>query len=197
MLRRRGGPDELDKGLTVIEQSVQAQAALIDDLLVASRMASDRIRLDAVPLDLAAVVDAAVESARPAFADKQIEVRQVFEPVGAMKGDPTRLRQVLGKLLANAAKFTPQGGHVEVAMRPSRGFAVVSVSDDGAGIAPARLPQVFDRWRDPAAAREHGGLGLGLAIARHLVELHGGEIEATSEGEGRGATFAVRLPLAD
>lgn len=196
MLRRRNGQEELEKGLSVIEQSVQAQASLIDDLMVASRMASDRIRLDVGPLELAGIVDGAIESMRPAFADKHVELRTEFEPVGAMRGDPMRVRQVVGNLLANALKFTPRGGHVEVSLRPSHGVALLTVTDSGAGIAPDLLPHVFERFqRNREAGRSHGGLGLGLAIARHLARLHGGDIEAQSAGEGRGAAFTVRLPL--
>jgi signal transduction histidine kinase len=115
-----------------------------------------------------------------------------------VNGDATRLLQVLGNLLTNAVKFTPPCGEVEVSLKQSRGWAVITVADNGKGIAPDLLPHVFDRFRqDPSAARVHGGLGLGLAIARHLVELHAGEIDAQSTGEGKGAAFTVRLPLAE
>lgn len=198
MLRRHGGEEERERGLDVIEQSVNAQSQLIDDLLVASRMASGRIRLNVESLDPAAVIDAAVQSVRPAAADKGLRLTKIMQPVGGpLRGDPTRLHQVLCNLLTNAIKFTPDGGDVEIALRPSPGQALISVKDTGVGIAPEFLPHVFDRFRqDPRAARAYDGVGLGLAIARHLVELHGGEITAQSEGEGRGATFTVRLPLA-
>jgi signal transduction histidine kinase len=198
MLRRRGGQEELEKGLDVIEQSVQVQAKLIEDLLMMSRMASNHVRLEMEPVDLRAVVSAAVETTRPALADKEIRLAtSVGQAVGPVRGDAMRLQQVLCNLVTNAIKFTPAGGAIEIALSASRGQAVLQVSDTGEGIAPELLPHVFDRFRqDPSAARGHGGLGLGLAIARHLVELHGGEIEARSEGEGRGATFTVRLPLA-
>jgi signal transduction histidine kinase len=177
---------------------VQVQARLIEDLLVASRMASDKVRLEMGQVDLPAVIDAAVESLRPSIAEKGITLLKLLQPVDPVRGDPTRLQQVICNLLTNAIKFTPGGGQVEIALRVSRGRAVMSVRDTGAGISPQFLPHVFDRFRQaPSAAREHGGLGLGLAIARHLVELHGGEITAASEGEGRGATFTVRLPIAD
>jgi signal transduction histidine kinase len=198
MLRRDLGPEEMAKGLDVIEQSVQVQAKLIEDLLVMTRMASNKIRLDVQPVDLPAVIDAAVESVRPAAAEKGIKLRKLLDlPAPPIRGDATRVQQVLSNLLTNAVKFTPGGGEVEVSLKRSRGWAVIDVRDTGVGIAPAFLPHVFDRFRQgPAATRAHGGLGLGLAIARHLVELHGGEIDGHSEGEGRGATFTVRLPLA-
>lgn len=197
MLRRRSGRDEVDRGLDVIEQSAQIQAKLIEDLLVASRMSSSGTRLNIEPIDLSEVVKTAVESVRPALADKEIGLSvSDHGPVGPVRGDAMRLQQVLGNLLTNAVKFTPRGGRIAVSLGRSRGWAVIAVKDTGIGIAPQFLPHVFDRFRqDPSAARTHGGLGLGLAIARHLVELHGGEIEAESEGEGRGATFTVRLPL--
>jgi signal transduction histidine kinase len=198
MLRcRSGDEEELERGLDVIEQSAQVQAKLIEDLLVASRMASNRIRLDIRQVDLPALIDAAVESVRPAASEKDIALVKFLQPVGPARGDPTRLRQVICNLLTNAIKFTPRGGRVEITLRPSHGWAALSVRDTGMGIAPEFLPKVFDRFSQAPAAPSEGGLGLGLAIARHLAELHGGEITAASEGEGRGATFTVRLPLVE
>jgi signal transduction histidine kinase len=202
MLRRGLGEEETERGLDVIEQSVQVQAKLIDDLIVASRMASNKIRLDIGPVDLRAVVESAAESVRPMAADKDLALAIRMDAanghVGPLSGDPTRLQQVLCNVLTNAVKFTPCGGKIDIALASSRGWAIVSVKDTGAGIAPGFLPHVFERFRQgPSAARAHGGLGLGLAIARHLVELHDGEITAESEGEGCGATFTVRLPLPD
>jgi signal transduction histidine kinase len=198
LLRRRAGQEEFERGLDVIEQSVQVQARLIDDLLVASRMASDQIRLDLQPVDLLSVIDAAVETVRPAFAEKGLDLAQALQPVGPLHGDRTRLQQVLCNLLTNALKFTPGGGRVEISLRPAQGWVVVCVRDSGVGIAPQLLPHVFDRFKQgPAVPRRYGGVGLGLAIARRLVELHGGEIAAQSEGEGCGASFTVRLPLAE
>lgn len=197
MLRRHGGQDELDRGLEVIEESVHLQSRLIDDLVVASRMGSGDIRLHTELVDLARVVDTAVDSVRPAVVDKGILLSKILQPVGPVRGDRTRLQQVLCNLLTNAVKFTPAGGEVEIALRPANGRAVVTVRDSGLGIAPEFLPQVFDRFKQAPAARGYGGLGLGLTIARHLVQLHGGDIAAHSEGEGRGATFIVRLPVAD
>jgi signal transduction histidine kinase len=199
MLRRNADEEDMQKGLEVIEQSVHVQAKLIDDLLMMSRMASNKIVLDMQPLNLAELVETAVEAVRPAAQDKGIRlVKSLNAQPLAVNGDATRLLQVLGNLLTNAVKFTPPCGEVEVSLKQSRGWAVITVADNGKGIAPDLLPHVFDRFRqDPSAARVHGGLGLGLAIARHLVELHAGEIDAQSAGEGKGAAFTVRLPLAE
>jgi signal transduction histidine kinase len=199
MLRRNADEEDMQKGLEVIEQSVHVQAKLIDDLLMMSRMASNKIVLDMQPLSLAELVETAVEAVRPAAQDKGIRlVNSLNAQPLAVNGDATRLLQVLGNLLTNAVKFTPPCGEVEVSLKQSRGWAVITVADNGKGIAPDLLPHVFDRFRqDPSAARVHGGLGLGLAIARHLVELHAGEIDAQSAGEGKGAAFTVRLPLAE
>ena len=199
MLRERGTDADVDSGLAVIEQSAHVQMKLIEDLLVLTRMADNRIALDREPLDPRSVIDAALDALVPAAIGKDLRItKQLDANAQPVRCDPLRLQQVMTNLLTNALKFTPPGGTVTVTLKRSRGWAVISVADSGAGIAPDFLPHVFDRFRqDPATARSHGGLGLGLAIARHLVELHGGEIEAHSPGEGRGATFVVRLPLAD
>jgi signal transduction histidine kinase len=199
LLAQRGSEEEFRKGLEVIEQSAEVQGKLIQDLLVMSRMASNRMSFDLAQVDLREVIDAAVDAVRPAADAKRMRLRKVIDSsAGPVRGDATRLLQVLSNLLTNALKFTPQGGWIEVSLQRTGGWAQVEVADSGSGIAPEFLPHVFDRFRqDPATAQQHGGLGLGLAIARHLVELHGGEIEARSGGEGRGATFTVRLPLAD
>lgn len=199
LLRQHAQGEDLQKGLEVIEQSVQVQARLIEDLLMMSRMASNKIALDLQRLDLRALIDTSIEAVRPAAQDGGIRLHKSLDahPL-AVNGDATRLQQVFGNLLTNSVKFTPRGGEVHVSLKASRGWAVATVVDSGSGIAPELLPHVFDRFRqDPSAARLHGGLGLGLAIARHLVELHAGEIDARSAGEGEGATFTVRLPLAE
>jgi len=198
MLRRHGSEEELDKGLDVIEESAQVQAKLIEDLLVVSRMASNKIHLHLQSVEPRRFIDAAVEAAHPAAIAKNLRIRKVLDlSAGPVLGDATRLRQVMCNLLTNAMKFTPEGGSIEVALRRAGGFAVISVTDSGMGISPEFLPHVFERFRqDPEAARNHGGLGLGLAIVRQLVMLHGGDISAQSEGQERGATFTVRLPLA-
>ncbi|WP_061502496.1 sensor histidine kinase [Ramlibacter tataouinensis] len=198
MLRRHGSEEELDKGLEVIEQSAQVQAKLIEDLLDMSRMASNKIRLHLQSVEPRRFIDAAVEAAWPAAAAKDIRIGKVLDlTAGPVLGDVTRLSQVMCNLLTNAVKFTPEGGSIEVTLRSADGYAVILVRDSGIGIAPEFLPQVFERFQqDPATAGGHGGLGLGLAIARQLVALHGGDISASSDGPGRGATFTVRLPLA-
>lgn len=199
MLRRRGGQEEFDKGLDVIEHSVHAQARLIEDLLEFARMTSGRIELDLHPVEPRSFIDAAVAAIVPDAQAKEISVRKVLDlTVGPVCGDANRLQQVMLRLLSNAVKFTPEGGAIEVALRAGEGRAEISVSDTGAGIAPALLPHIFDRFGPPEGQPRppRGGLGLGLVLARHLVELHGGRISADSPGEGRGATFTVSLPLA-
>jgi signal transduction histidine kinase len=149
------------------------------------------------PVDLANVAHRAVEAIAPAAAAKKIDVEVRARNPIAVVGDPGRLRQVVWNVLSNAVKFTPVGGHVTVAVTAVDGHAELHVADTGMGIPQGFLPYVFDKFRqaDGSYTREHGGLGLGLAIARHLIELHGGTIEARSAGEGTGATFVVRLPL--
>ena len=199
MLRRRGSEEEFERGLDVIEHSVQVQSRLIEDLLDMSRITSGQLRLDIRPVEARSFIDAAVETVRLAADAKEISIRKVLDlAVPPVAGDPTRLQQVMVNLLSNAVKFTPAGGSVEVALRAAGGRADISVSDTGTGIAPDFLPHVFDRFRQghPATNRRQGGLGLGLAIVKHLMELHGGEVRAQSPGEGRGATFTLSLPLA-
>ena len=199
LLRRRPAQEELDKGLDIIEQSVQVQARLIDELLDASRLASGQLRLDLQPIEPRSLIDAAVEAIGPAAQAREIGIRKVLDlTVRPVLGDATRLEQVLAQLLSNAVKFTPAKGSIEVALRSADRMAEISVSDTGSGIAPGLLPHVFERCRPDgdAAARRKGGLGLGLAIARQLAELHGGQLRAESQGEGRGATFVLRLPYA-
>lgn len=199
MLRNAASAEAFESGLTVIEQSAQLQAKLIEDLLLMARMASKGIPLQLQLLDPRDVIDAAIDALRPVADAKGMRLRKAFDPqAGLVRGDPARLQQVIGNLLANAVKFTPPGGMVQVSLVRSRGWAVITVTDDGVGIAPEFLSQVFDRFKqDPSTAHWHSGLGLGLAIARQLVDLHGGEIEAQSDGEGRGASFVVRLPLVE
>ena len=199
MLRRRGGEEEFNRGLDVIEQSVQLQAKLIEDLLDMSRMTSGQISLDQESLEPRGFIDAAVEIIRPAAEEKRIRIDKVLDlSAGPLSGDTRRLQQIMVNLLANAVKFTPADGHIRIALQRVDGWAEIRVADTGIGIPPDFLPHVFDRFSqaDPAAGRRHGGLGLGLAIARHLAQLHGGELRAESAGEGQGATFVLRLPLA-
>jgi signal transduction histidine kinase len=183
--------------LEVIERNARLQAHLVEDLLDVSRVITGRFRIDVRPVSLGPVVSAAVESMRPAADAKRLRVEASTDPeIGQVSGDATRLQQVVWNLLSNAIKFTPEGGRVDVRLGRAGAHAEIRISDTGAGIAPQFLPFVFDRFRqaDMTSTRVHGGMGLGLGIARHLVELHGGTIEAASEGEGRGATFTVRLP---
>jgi PAS domain S-box-containing protein len=194
-----GGLDEetYRDALDSLERSTRAQAKLIEDLLDESRIAAGKLRLDLRALDLGALVDEAVRMARPSAEAKQITLS--FDAAAdccASFGDPGRLQQVIGNLLGNAIKFTPEGGGVDVRIRPASSFAIIEVTDSGQGIDPALLPHVFDRFRQGDAQGERkSGLGLGLAIVRHLVEMHGGSVSAGSDGEGKGASFTIRLPL--
>src|SRR6185436_6152278 len=183
--------------IDAIERNAQAQARIVDDILDVARGIAGNVKLEMLPLDLAAVAHGGVEAIAPTAAGKKIvlDVRAA-RPVMVM-GDQGRLRQVVWNLLSNGVKFTPAGGRVTVTVRAEDGQAELQVTDTGMGIPEAFLPFVFDKFRqaDASFTRQHGGLGLGLAIARHLIELHGGSIEARSAGEGTGATFVVRLPL--
>lgn len=184
--------------IETIARNARSQGQLIDDLLEVSRIITGKVRLDFSPCDLPPVIDAAVESVRPAAEAKGVRLQiQLDTNAGAVFGDRERLQQVFWNLAANAVKFTPSGGFVLVCLLRTNSHAEISVADSGAGIKPDFLPYVFDRFRqaDGSTSRAHGGLGLGLAIVRHLVELHGGVVFADSAGEGQGATFTVRLPL--
>ena len=186
------------RALGMIERSTKTLAQLIDDLLDVSRIIAGKLRIEPRPVDLPAVVDAALAAAQLPAEGKNIRIDYVVEAsLDPVSGDPGRLQQVVGNLLANAIKFTPEGGRVEVKLGRSRSHARLVVSDSGTGIDPAFLPYIFERFRqaDSTSTRTQKGLGLGLAITRHLVELHGGSIEASSPGPGEGATFTVNLPL--
>ncbi|HZG51073.1 MAG TPA: ATP-binding protein [Pyrinomonadaceae bacterium] len=194
MLDEKGQRHALD----VIEASARAQAQLIGDLLDISRIISGKLRLDVQPLELAPVIAAAMDVVHPAAEAKSIRlVSRIGRGVGTVSGDPDRMQQVVWNLLSNAVKFTSEGGSVEVSLKRAGAHAEIIVKDNGAGIDPDFLPHVFEHFRqaDSTSTRKHGGLGLGLAIVRRLVELHGGTVAAESEGEGRGATFRIRLPL--
>jgi PAS domain S-box-containing protein len=186
------------RALETIERNARAQTQLIDDLLDTSRIITGKLRLDVRPVDLASVVAAATETARPAAEARDIRLRTLLDTqAGLISGDPDRLQQVVWNLLSNAIKFTPKGGSVEVRLGRTAAHVEITVTDTGRGIAPEFLPHVFDRFRqaDQTTTRTHGGLGLGLAIVRQLVELHGGSVQVESEGEGRGTSFNVSLPL--
>jgi signal transduction histidine kinase len=189
-----------ERAIRVIERNASAQMRLIDDLLDVSRIITGKLRIDARPVELAQVIAQAVESVRPAAEARGVGLRAEYDPeTGLVFGDPARLQQVVWNLLSNAVKFTPGGGRVEVRLASAGRYAEVSVTDTGEGINEAFLPYVFDRFRQAKGGRSQGsgGLGLGLAIVRQLVELHGGEVRAESEGEGRGATFRIRIPLSE
>jgi hypothetical protein len=186
------------RGLDVIERNVKVQAQLIEDLLDVSRIVSGKLRIDLRPVELGPVVEAAVEAVRPAATNKRITlVVDLPAPPVFVSGDAERLQQVVWNLLANAVKFTPNEGRVRLRMEASGDAARLEVVDDGIGIAPEFLPHVFERFRqaENGSARAHGGLGIGLAIARHIVEAHQGALEAASDGLGKGARFTVALPL--
>ncbi|MGH9940904.1 MAG: PAS domain-containing protein [Pyrinomonadaceae bacterium] len=199
MLRAGGlGPEVVPRALATIERNAEAQNQLIEDILDVSRIITGKLRLETRPVNLVAVIDAAVDVVRPALGAKRILLKTKFDPDAALvSGDTSRLQQVVWNLLSNAVKFTPAEGEIVVRLARARGHAEISVRDTGEGISPEFLPYVFERFRQAQGGtnRRHGGLGLGLAIVRHLVELHGGAVGAASEGEGRGATFTVRLPL--
>ena len=191
-------PPQVTRGLEIIERNARAQTRIIDDLLDMSRIVAGTTRLEVRPVDLRKVVDSAVAPLSPAANAKRIAIETVAaEPVGSVPCDPNRLQQVIWNLLSNAVKFTPEGGRIEVRVERAQQHAQIQVSDSGIGIDPAFLPFVFDRFRqaDPSITRSHAGLGLGLSICKHLVELHGGTIHASSDGIDKGSTFTVRLPL--
>lgn len=197
----RGGalPEEKrDHALDVIERNAQAQSHLVAELLDISQVVTGQIRISPTEVDLSHIVDRAIEGLRPAAAAKHIAFEVDVERAHAvMSGDADRLHQVISSLVANAVKFTPKGGLVRLQLRRVDSDIELTVEDNGVGIAGEFLPHIFESCRqsDTSASRPHGGLGIGLSIARHLVELHGGSIEASSSGPGRGAKFVVRLPV--
>jgi len=185
------------KALGVIERNTRVQAQLIEDLLDISRIVTGKLRLDMKPLSFKAVVNVAVESVRPVAERSDVRLELALEEDATVKGDQARMQQVVWNLLANAIKFTPAGGWIRVTVSRHDDRISAAVTDSGAGISPEFLPYVFDRFRqeDGAPTREHAGLGIGLSIVRHLVELHGGTVSARSEGEGKGASFVVDFPV--
>lgn len=198
LLRMDPTPEMLDRALDVLERNISAHTQLTEDLVDVSRVITGRMRLAVEPVDLAEIVTQAVESIRPAADGKGLRLEVVVDSGGCIvNADPDRMLQVVWNLLSNAAKFTPRGGRVQVVVRRVNSHAEILVSDTGEGIDAAVLPYVFDRFRqaDGTTTRRHGGLGLGLAIVRHLVELHGGVVVAYSDGPDRGATFTVNLPM--
>jgi signal transduction histidine kinase/FixJ family two-component response regulator len=191
-------PVSLARGLEVIERNARAQARLMEDLLDVSRIISNKLVLERQAVRLRDTLSAAVEDMRPAAAGKRVEIDREGDADPWIAGDPSRLRQVVSNLLSNAIKFTPVDGRIRLRLDASGDEAEIAVTDTGRGIAPDFLPHLFERFRqaESSTTRSHGGLGIGLAIVRHLVELQGGRVWATSDGEGRGATFELRFPLA-
>jgi PAS domain S-box-containing protein len=189
---------EATRAIAAIERNARAQRQIVEDVLDVSRIITGKLRLEMRPVELRALVQDAVESVRPAAEAKGVYLSMLLAPdAGEVTADPDRLQQVMWNLLSNAVKFTTAGGRVEVELRRDGARNTLRVSDTGEGIAPEFLPHVFDRFRqaDMGTTRQHGGLGLGLAIVRHLVELHGGEVTAESAGRGLGSTFTLSLPL--
>jgi PAS domain S-box-containing protein len=186
------------RALQTIERNTELQVALVEDILDASRIASGKMRITLRPISLVQVIQAAVDTVRPAAEQKEIAIEASLAPeADQATGDPDRLQQVVWNLLANAIKFTPRGGHVEVTLKRIDSRVHIRVADDGRGIPPAFLPHVFERFRqaESSSTRTQSGLGLGLSIVRSVVESHGGTVSVASAGEGRGTTFVVQLPL--
>jgi signal transduction histidine kinase/ActR/RegA family two-component response regulator len=196
----RGGLDDamVDRAIATIERNAKAQAQLIEDLLDVSRAISGKLRLNVKPIQLIPVVKAAIDSVNPAFEAKGVQLELGFDAASVrIVGDENRLQQVFWNLLTNAMKFTPKGGHVQITVERIESQARVIVSDTGDGITPEFLPHVFEPFRqaDGSITKGHGGLGLGLAIVRRLVEMHGGTISVMSGGRRQGATFTVSIPI--
>lgn len=191
------GGDAVARGFDVLERSVHLQAKLIEDLLDVSRIIAGKLRMEKRRVDLATIAGAAVDAARPAARTKNVALSATIEPALVLEADPQRLQQVISNLLNNALKFTPGRGSIRVTVFRAGNAANVAIQDSGIGVSRELLPRVFDRFQqgDSSTTRTHAGLGLGLAIVKHLVERHGGRIVAASEGEGRGSTFTVTLPL--
>jgi PAS domain S-box-containing protein len=197
--------EKTERAVATIDRNARLLSQLIDDLLDIARILRGKLSLNVAPLNLELVIEAAIETVQTAAEAKSIAIKTNFSPVGQIRGDFTRMQQIMWNLLTNAVKFTPDGGIVEIQLQqisdggefPKGNRAQISVSDTGKGISAEFLPHVFEYFRqaDASVTRNHGGLGLGLAIVRHLVELHGGEVAVTSPGVGQGATFIVQLPL--
>ncbi len=191
-------PEEIAEGIDAIERNAQLQSQMIADLLDVARITSGKLQLEVRPVDLAALIEAVASDAAPAAGANGIcvvaDLRQPIEPV---EGDSVRLQQVIRNLVNNAVKFTPAGGKVELALRRIGPNVEISVTDNGEGIAPEFLPRIFERFLqgDASTNRRHGGLGLGLAIVRQIIEMHGGNVRAESEGLGKGSRFVVQLPV--
>ena len=196
--RSKPSPDTLHQGLETIERNARIQVQLIEDLLDVRRIEEGKLRLDVKQVALSEVVELALGSIRPAADAKQIRIQTLLDRDGDyVNGDPGRLQQIVWNLLSNAVKFTPKGGRIQVVLERVNSHASLTISDTGEGITPEFLPHAFDRFRqaDQSTTRAYGGMGLGLSIVKHLVELHGGTVRVTSDGRGRGSSFVVELPL--
>lgn len=195
------GPSEstIVRALASIRRNAETQQRLVEDLLDVSRIITGKLPFEKEPFNLRSAVSAAVESIRPAAGAKGLTLVSELENTRPVMGDPGRIQQVAGNLLSNAVKFTQSGGHLSVRLRDGEDAAYLEVSDDGVGLSPELLPHIFERFRqgDGSMTRAHGGLGLGLAIAKHIVDAHGGAITVESPGLNHGATFRVRLPYGD
>ena len=196
LTRRQLTPEQQKQALAAIHRNAQAQARLVDDVLDLSRIVTGRMALTSEPVDVSEIVRTTAESFTPAILGKRQDLRLDLGKAAEVTGDPHRLRQITWNLLSNATKFTPDGGVITVRVSTVGGRVEVAVSDTGLGIDPGFIPFVFDRFRqaDSSTTRGHGGLGLGLALVRHLAEAHGGTVAAMSDGLGRGATIRVTLP---
>ncbi len=185
------------RAYAAIERNARVQAQLVDDLLDVSRIATGKLHIERAPVSPAEAIRSAIDTLRHAIDAKQLALEAELPEVGEVLADPQRLQQIVWNLLSNAVKFTPRGGRVRAVLRRADGHVEIEVTDEGKGIDPGFVPHLFRRFSQAESpiSRQHGGLGLGLAITRHLVEMHGGSIRAFSEGEGKGARFVVRLPL--
>ncbi|MBC8065245.1 MAG: PAS domain S-box protein, partial [Chlorobia bacterium] len=192
-------PKMVREGIDVIERNANLQTQLVADLLDMSRVISGKMRLDVQQVQLPVLIEAALDSVRPGAETKGVKIESILDPiVDPVHGDPSRLQQIVWNLLSNAVKFTPRGGKVQVVLSRVNSHIEIAVSDTGKGIRSEFLPHLFERFsqQDSSAAREHGGLGIGLALVKQMVELHGGQVNAYSAGEDKGATFIVAIPLA-
>jgi signal transduction histidine kinase/DNA-binding response OmpR family regulator len=197
VIAQRGAPPELLRALSIIERNARTQTRIIEDVLDVSRIISGKLRLVLSPADVSAAIEGAVEAVRPTAEAKGVGLAVNVGAVGTIQADSERLQQVVGNVLSNAIKFTPKGGHVDLSAQREEGFVVIRIRDTGEGIVPEFLPFLFDPFRqaDGSTTRRHGGLGLGLAIVKQLMLAHGGTVIAQSDGENRGSTFTLRLPV--
>lgn len=199
LLRREIDDDMINEGLATIERNAKVQTQIIEDLLDMSRIISGKIRLDVQLVELPEIIEAAIATVQPAADAKGVRLQKILDPrVPVVRGDASRLQQIVWNLLSNAVKFTPKGGRVQVALERVNSHIEINVSDTGEGMEEQFIPHLFERFRqaDSSFTRPHAGLGIGLALVKHLTELHGGSVSATSPGKGQGSTFTMKLPMA-